>query len=65
MLLPQLGGSPSVWNACVAFFQMGLLAGYASAMLWMLFAVILLVTLVIIKVSAKTVFYTVEPEGKR
>jgi len=39
--------------------------GYASAMLWMLFAVILLVTLVIIKVSARTVFYTVEPEGKK
>jgi multiple sugar transport system permease protein len=39
--------------------------GYASAMLWLLFAVILVVTLVIIKVSAKTVFYTVEPEGKR
>jgi len=39
--------------------------GYASAMLWLLFAVILLVTLVIIKVSAKTVFYTVEPEGTR
>lgn len=33
MLLPQLGGSPNVWNACVAFFQMGLLAGYAYAML--------------------------------
>jgi multiple sugar transport system permease protein len=39
--------------------------GYASAMLWMLFAVILLVTLLIIKVSARTVFYTVEPEGKK
>ncbi|MFF0268923.1 carbohydrate ABC transporter permease [Kribbella sp. NPDC004536] len=39
--------------------------GYASAMLWMLFAVILLVTLVIIKVSARTVFYTVEPEDKK
>jgi multiple sugar transport system permease protein len=39
--------------------------GYASAMLWMLFAVILLVTLVIIKVSARTVFYTVEPEGRK
>ena len=39
--------------------------GYASAMLWMLFAVILLVTLVIIKVSARTVFYTVEPEGAK
>ncbi|MFC9688020.1 carbohydrate ABC transporter permease [Kribbella sp. NPDC056951] len=39
--------------------------GYASAMLWMLFAVILLVTLLIIKVSARTVFYTVEPEGTK
>jgi len=39
--------------------------GYASAMLWMLFAVILLVTLVIIKVSARTVFYTVEPGGQK
>ncbi|MFI7128114.1 carbohydrate ABC transporter permease [Nonomuraea sp. NPDC050153] len=39
--------------------------GYASAMLWMLFAVILLVTLLIVKVSARTVFYTVDPEGKR
>jgi len=39
--------------------------GYASAMLWLLFAVILVVTLLIIKVSARTVFYTVEPEGKR
>lgn len=39
--------------------------GYASAMLWMLFAVILLVTLLIIKVSARTVFYTVEPENQR
>ncbi|MGZ0148757.1 carbohydrate ABC transporter permease [Kribbella sp. WER1] len=39
--------------------------GYASAMLWLLFGVILLVTLVILKVSARTVFYTVEPEGRR
>lgn len=39
--------------------------GYASAMLWLLFAVILVITLLIIKVSARTVFYTVEPEGKR
>ena len=33
MLLPRLGGSPSVWNACVAFFQLGLLAGYTYAWL--------------------------------
>jgi multiple sugar transport system permease protein len=39
--------------------------GYASAMLWMLFGVILVVTLLILKVSARTVFYTVEPEGQR
>jgi hypothetical protein len=29
MLLPLLGGSPSVWNACMVFFQAALLAGYA------------------------------------
>ncbi len=28
MLLPVLGGSPSVWNTCVFFFQAMLLAGY-------------------------------------
>src|SRR5512145_2859513 len=31
MLLPLLGGSPSVWNTCMVFFQAGLLAGYAYA----------------------------------
>ncbi len=31
MLLPHLGGSPSVWNTCMVFFQAGLLAGYAYA----------------------------------
>src|SRR6185295_18575297 len=31
MLLPILGGSPSVWNTCLVFFQAGLLAGYAYA----------------------------------
>src|SRR5258705_7813049 len=29
MLLPLLGGSPSVWNTCMLFFQALLLAGYA------------------------------------
>jgi len=28
MLLPYLGGSPSVWNTCVVFFQVMLLGGY-------------------------------------
>ena len=31
MLLPRLGGSPSVWNTCVCFFQAALLVGYAYA----------------------------------
>src|SRR5438128_1586031 len=31
MLLPFLGGAPSVWNTCLVFFQTGLLAGYAYA----------------------------------
>jgi hypothetical protein len=34
-VLPQLGGSPAVWNTCVVFFQVALLAGYALAH-WML-----------------------------
>src|SRR5216110_3338217 len=29
MLLPLLGGSPTVWNTCMVFFQATLLAGYA------------------------------------
>ena len=29
MFLPLLGGSPSVWNTCMVFFQALLLAGYA------------------------------------
>ena len=31
LVLPQLGGSPSVWNTSLAFFQVALLAGYAYA----------------------------------
>jgi hypothetical protein len=31
MLLPFLGGAPAVWNTCVLFFQVSLLAGYAYA----------------------------------
>ena len=31
MLLPVLGGTPMVWNTCVVFFQMMLLAGYGYA----------------------------------
>ena len=31
MLLPFLGGTPTVWNTCMVFFQAILLAGYAYA----------------------------------
>lgn len=31
MILPIFGGSPAVWNACVVFFQLMLLLGYAYA----------------------------------
>ncbi len=31
MILPMLGGTPAVWNACMLFFQAMLLAGYAYA----------------------------------
>lgn len=31
MVLPLLGGAPAVWNTCVFFFQVALLAGYAYA----------------------------------
>ena len=31
MILPLLGGTPSVWNTCMVFFQAALLAGYAYA----------------------------------
>lgn len=30
-LLPLLGGSPAVWNTCMVFFQVALLAGYVYA----------------------------------
>lgn len=31
LLLPQLGGAPAVWNTCLVFFQLALLAGYLYA----------------------------------
>ncbi len=31
MVLPRLGGTPSVWNTCICFFQIALLLGYAYA----------------------------------
>ena len=31
MVLPILGGVPMVWNGCVVFFQIVMLAGYGYA----------------------------------
>jgi hypothetical protein len=31
MILPLLGGTPAVWNTCMFFYQLGLLAGYTYA----------------------------------
>jgi len=31
MVLPKLGGSPSVWNICLVFYQAALLGGYVYA----------------------------------
>src|ERR1700689_2392076 len=31
MILPRLGGAPSVWSVAMVFFQSALLAGYAYA----------------------------------
>ncbi|MEI6666813.1 MAG: fused MFS/spermidine synthase [Acidobacteriota bacterium] len=31
LLLPRLGGAPAVWNTCLVFFQVMLLAGYLYA----------------------------------
>ncbi len=31
MVLPLLGGSPSVWNTCLVFYQAALMAGYVYA----------------------------------
>lgn len=39
--------------------------GYASALLWILFAIILVLTLIVFKVSKGMVFYSVEPEPAR
>ena len=38
MLLPRLGGTPAVWNTCMLFFQVVLLAGYSYVLIttaWM------------------------------
>jgi multiple sugar transport system permease protein len=39
--------------------------GYASALLWVLFAVIVVVTALVFKVTAGAVFYNVDPDAKK
>lgn len=39
-------------------------AGYASAMLWVFFLVIVAVTAIIFKASSRAVFYSVDPKGR-
>ncbi|MDR0786743.1 MAG: fused MFS/spermidine synthase [Gemmatimonadota bacterium] len=61
MVLPLLGGSPAVWNACMLFFQVALLAGYLYAdagsrwispkKQWMLHLVLLGVALALLPIS--------------
>jgi hypothetical protein len=62
LILPMLGGSPSVWNTCVLFFQTSLLLGYLYAHLstrWFgcrrqiaVHLLLLLVPLVVLPLSA-------------
>jgi hypothetical protein len=61
MFLPVLGGTPSVWNTCVLFFQICLLGGYAFAHLlsrkattarqFLVFGGLLAVSLVVLPIS--------------
>ena len=63
MVLPYLGGTPSVWNTCLVFFQVSLLLGYLYAHLstrWLsvrrqilLHGVILLVPLVSLPITLR------------
>ena len=49
-------------NVLAQYFAYGRF-GYASALLWVLFAVIMIVTGIIFKVSGRMVFYSAEPDG--
>jgi SAM-dependent methyltransferase len=65
MVLPLLGGSPAVWNTCMVFFQVLLLAGYAYAheslsrlgirRQIVLHAVLLLLSLAFLPAAARTI----------
>jgi hypothetical protein len=66
LILPKLGGTPQVWNTCMVFFQMVLLAGYAYThavsnrlrlrQQLIIHAVLLLVPLAVLIVPWQTIF---------
>ncbi len=70
MILPLLGGSPSVWNTCQFFFQGTLLLGYGAAHFsskWlgtrrqvMIHIPLLLLPLICLPIAISTPFYTPE-----
>jgi len=49
-------------NVLAQYFAYGRF-GYASALLWVLFAVIMVVTALIFKASGRAVFYSADPDG--
>jgi SAM-dependent methyltransferase len=61
MVLPLLGGTPSVWNTCMMFYQAVLLVGYLYAHLlsrhaavrrqWIIHAALLIVSLVAVPIT--------------
>ncbi|MBW3630133.1 MAG: fused MFS/spermidine synthase [Gemmatimonadetes bacterium] len=64
MVLPLLGGSPSVWNTCMLFFQVALLGGYLYAHLtsrwlsprrqWLLHLALLCIALLVLPISVSS-----------
>src|SRR5580700_12237626 len=57
MVLPRLGGSPSVWSVAMVFFQSMLLAGYAYAHLLTRYApgpISILIHLAVMALAAST-----------
>lgn len=62
LLLPRLGGTPAVWNACMLFFQAVLLAGYAYAHAsarWLAVGVQVPLHLALLALAAATLPFTI------
>ena len=56
MVLPRLGGAPSVWSVAIVFFQAALLAGYAYAHALTRFVPVRRAVLIHLAVMAAAVF---------